>query len=168
MIWRICVRKTTSHSQRVRRDGLEKPQLGVLITTGEQQLSAGYHKDSVSQAQPRSGRGHNGEKGGGRGGRWDTVKRNKEELLGWCEAMRGRGFSEMFWQKNSKRDTGIQTKGWKAPGHFVFMCPLWIVIIFSLFSFWQDSCKFKTAYSLEPSGKACLMMVGLALSSISG
>lgn len=61
-----------------RRSG-EKPQLGALVSAGGQQLSAGYHNASVSQTYSRSGRGHNGEKGGGRGG---TEKENKEELLG--------------------------------------------------------------------------------------
>lgn len=76
-----------------------KPQLGVCILTGEQQLSAGYHNARASQAQSRSGRGHNGEGGGWRGcvgGGGATRKQTKGELLGCCEAMRGRRSPEMF------------------------------------------------------------------------
>ena len=50
------------------RRSTEKPQLGVFISAGGQQLSAGYHNASVSQAQSRPGRGRNGEEGGGGGG----------------------------------------------------------------------------------------------------
>lgn len=50
MIWGICVRTIASHGVK-RRGSAEKPQLGVLIFTGEQHLSAGYHNVSTSQAQ---------------------------------------------------------------------------------------------------------------------
>jgi len=71
--------KTASHGEREEAAGsgsAEKPQLGVLVSTGEQQLPAGYHGARVSQAQTRPRKGHNGEEGGGGGRRGRRIKKS--------------------------------------------------------------------------------------------
>lgn len=59
------------------RRSAEKPQLGVPVSTGGQQLSAGYYIASESQAQSRPGRGHNG---GEEDGGWGCRKRQGRRI----------------------------------------------------------------------------------------
>lgn len=62
----------------------------------------------------------------------ETRKENKEELLGWNEAMRGRRLSEMFWHRKIANMTQVlkqRLEKWRSEHQpSFFLCPLSLVL----------------------------------------
>lgn len=120
-----------------------KPRLGVYMLTGEQQLSAGYHNASVSQAPSRSGRGHNGEEGRVEGKRRGS--RLKKSYWGAVRQWGEEGLLKCFDTEITNVTQVLKHRFWKSKhGHLSFCVLSPASFVFFCFSFFETtiSCHF--------------------------